>query len=104
MIVSFKELKSYYKNILIKYYKLSLLEEEKFIINKNNIWIESLSENIYFNSDIILKIKKKNKKNKIINENINTEVNENINAEVNENINTEQNENINDELNENIND
>ena len=39
MIVSFKELKSYYKNILIKYYKLSLLEEENFIINKNNICI-----------------------------------------------------------------
>jgi hypothetical protein len=60
MIVSFKELKSYYKNILNKYYKLSFLEEEKFEINKNKLSINSLSENIYFNNDIILKNKTKN--------------------------------------------
>ena len=55
MIVSFKELKSYYKNILIKYYELSFLEKEIFLINKNKLSINSLLENVYFNNDIILK-------------------------------------------------
>ena len=55
MIVSFKELKSYYKNILIKYYELSFLKKENFLINKNKLSINSLLENVYFNNDIILK-------------------------------------------------
>ena len=115
MIVSFKELKSYYKNILIKYYKLSLLEEEKFVINKNILYLKSLAENIYFNNNIILK-NKKNKKNKnvhieeynisknTINDDIQNNIKNNIENNMDNNINIDNNidNNINNNKEDNI--
>jgi hypothetical protein len=84
MMILFNELKSYFKNILVKYYKLSLLEKEYFIIEKNILYLKNIKESIYFNKNIAIKKIKKNKLNNQtpIIENTNKQIKEKINKEI----------------------